>query len=91
MQKSVKEWKTRNLRKYFRRRFRVKEAGGKTIVDVTSNNIGSDPAVLVRIAQTAGINVITGTSYYFEASYYSEMRVGSKTAKDIADEFVRDI
>ena len=68
-----------------------KEAGGMTIVDVTPKFVGRDPAALVRIAQAADINVIMGTAYYIEASYSSEMRVGSKNDKNIADEFVRDI
>ncbi len=68
-----------------------KEAGGKTVVDVTSNNIGRNPAELVRIAQAVGINVIMGTAYYIDQSYKPEDRIDSRTDKDIADEFVEDI
>ncbi|MFC1912940.1 phosphotriesterase-related protein, partial [Chloroflexota bacterium] len=41
-----------------------KKAGGKTIVDVTNDNIGRDPAALVRISQATGLNVIMGSGYY---------------------------
>lgn len=68
-----------------------REAGGGTIVNVTPNNVGRDPAALARIAQATGINVIMGTAYYVEESYRPEMRMDSKTEEDIADEFVRDI
>jgi phosphotriesterase-related protein len=68
-----------------------KEAGGHTIVDVTSNNIGRDPEALVSISREAGINVIMGTSYYREASYRKEDRIESRDEVDIADEFVREI
>lgn len=68
-----------------------KEAGGKTIVEVTPNNIGRDPAELVHIAQATGLNVIMGTAYYIEKSYRPEMHMDSRTEEDIADEFVRDI
>lgn len=67
------------------------EAGGKTIVEVTPNNMGREPEALVHIAQAAGINVIMGTAYYLEKSYRPEMNMDSKTEEDIADEFVRDI
>jgi phosphotriesterase-related protein len=68
-----------------------KEAGGQTIVDVTSNNIGRKPEALVHISQEAGINVIMGTSYYREASYRKEDSIESRYEEEIADEFVAEI
>jgi phosphotriesterase-related protein len=70
-----------------------KEAGGKTIAEVTPNNAARDPAALRRLAQATGINVIMGTAYYIDESYTPELRrrMDSWTEEDIADEFVRDI
>jgi phosphotriesterase-related protein len=68
-----------------------KEAGGKTIADVTPNNIGRKPEALAQVAREVGINVIMGTAYYIEESYDAEMRKGAVTEEEIAAEFVRDI
>lgn len=68
-----------------------KEAGGKTIVEVTPNHVGRNPAALARISKEAGINVVMGTAYYREPSYKPEMKVNSKTEEEIAGEFIRDV
>lgn len=68
-----------------------KQAGGKTIADVTPNNIGRRPEALARVAREAGVNVIMGTAYYIEQSYDPKMRKGDVTEEEIAEEFVRDI
>jgi phosphotriesterase-related protein len=70
---------------------RFKQAGGKTIADVTPNNIGRRPEALARVARAVGINVIMGTAYYIEESYDPKMRRGDVTEEEIAEEFVRDI
>jgi len=41
-----------------------KEAGGKTIVDLTPVGLGRDPARLRRFAQANGIHVVMGTGWY---------------------------
>ncbi|MFQ5997190.1 MAG: phosphotriesterase [Dehalococcoidales bacterium] len=66
-----------------------KKAGGSTIVDVTSNNIGRQPESLVRVSRATGLNIIMGTGYYIAPSYTPEMV--SKTEEEIADEFIREV
>lgn len=68
-----------------------KDAGGSTIVDVTSNNIGRNPAALANVSKATGLNIVMGTGYYIGASFTPEMKVDSKTESDIAGEFIRDI
>jgi len=68
-----------------------KEAGGKTVVDVTPNNVGRNPTGLVNVAKATGLNIIMGTSYYIAQSWTPEMKMDSKTDEDIAEEFIRDI
>jgi phosphotriesterase-related protein len=68
-----------------------KKAGGRTIVDVTPNNVGRDPETLLRISREANIHIIMGTAYYREASYRPIYDMESRTERDIADEFVRDV
>jgi len=70
---------------------RFRKAGGNTIVDVTPSNVGRNPKGLVHVAQATGLNVIMGTGYYRYVTYRPEMNMDSRTAGDIADEFVRDI
>jgi len=70
---------------------RFKEAGGNTIVEVTPNHMGRNPAGLARIAKATGINLIMGTSYYIAASHQPQMNMDAKTEEDIAREFTQDI
>ncbi len=71
--------------------FYFKEAGGNTIVDVTSNNINRNPEGLVMVAKETGLNIIMGTSYYIASSYTPEMEMKTKSETEIAKEFIRDI
>jgi phosphotriesterase-related protein len=68
-----------------------KQAGGKTIADVTPNNLGRKPQALAQVAREVGINVIMGTAYYIEQSYEPKMRQQAITEEEIEAEFVRDI
>lgn len=68
-----------------------KEAGGKTIVDMSCINIGRNPRGLVNVAKATGLNIIMGTAYYIGQSYTPEMKIDSRTEEDIAEDFIRDI
>jgi phosphotriesterase-related protein len=68
-----------------------KDAGGKTIFDLTPIGVGRSPNGLVKVARATGLNVIMGTAYYVALSFTPEMKIGTKTEKDIAAEFVREI
>jgi len=68
-----------------------KQAGGKTIVDMTPINIGRVPQTLVDIAKATSLNIIMGTAYYLAMSYTPEMKMESRTVESIAQEFTRDI
>ncbi len=66
-----------------------KEAGGKTIADVSSNGLGRNPSGLKRIAQATGLNIIMGSGYYVGISHPSD--IAAKTEEKITDEIIRDI
>jgi phosphotriesterase-related protein len=66
-----------------------KQAGGRTIVDVTNIGIGRDPKALARISRATGLNVVMGCGYYTAPSLSPEM--SAKTEEEISDEMVRDI
>lgn len=66
-----------------------KQAGGRTIADVTNIGIGRDPKALARISRATGLNVVMGSGYYTAPSLSPEM--SAKTEEEITDEIVRDI
>ena len=59
------------------------EAGGRTIVDVTSNGLGRDPEALARISDTTGLNVVMGGGHYIGSTHPPEF--DKYTAEDIAE------
>ncbi len=46
-----------------------REAGGGTVIDVTSGGLGRNPLALRRISQAAGIHVVMGAGWYREDVY----------------------
>ncbi|MBT4516203.1 MAG: aryldialkylphosphatase [Chloroflexi bacterium] len=65
------------------------EAGGRTMVDVTSNGLGRDPEALARISRGTGLNVVMGGGHYISATHPAEFE--AFTAEDIAETIIRDI
>lgn len=64
-------------------------AGGATIVDLTSIDLGRDPEALVRISRETGVHVVMGTAYYVHAFHPPE--VATMSEEEIAEVFVRDL
>lgn len=67
---------------------KFKEAGGRTIVDVTSIGLGRDPLALQGLSYRVGINIVAGCAYYYQATHPADM--GDKTENDIRDEILLD-
>ena len=63
--------------------------GGKTICDVTTDEIGRNPEALVRMSKQAGINVIMGGGWYREFAYPAV--VNELTSRQLADILVKEI
>ncbi|MCK9356740.1 MAG: TatD family hydrolase [Dehalococcoidia bacterium] len=55
---------------------RFREAGGRTIVDMTNESTGRNPAALVRIARATNLNIVMGTGCYTEATIPEQARRG---------------
>jgi phosphotriesterase-related protein len=83
-----------------------KKAGGRTIVEVTPNNMGRAPEKLSNLAKASGLNIIMGTAYYRETQLVSQPGWGGNfrakrmagypdmalvSENEIAEEFIRDI
>ncbi len=65
------------------------QAGGGTIVDVTTIGIGRSPAALARIAQATGLHVVMGAGYYTDAVHPPDMT--DRTEQDLAQEMIADL
>ena len=65
----------------------VARAGGRTVVDCTCTGLGPDPAALKRIAEEAGVHVITSTGFYRYVVYPDY--VATSTADDLARRMIR--
>jgi phosphotriesterase-related protein len=66
---------------------RFGEAGGATIVDLTTIGLGPDPDALRSIATATGINVIAGAGYYREMCLPQE--VLGRSVDELAEELHR--
>ena len=68
----------------------LRAAGGSTLVDLTLDEIGRDPAALRRAAEATGVTIIMGCGHYRDP--YLDRDWFDRHAVDaIADELVRDI
>ena len=65
---------------------RYRQAGGRSIMDVTSGGIGRNPKGLARISQATGLHIVTGCGYYVEATH--PPTVAKMTQTQITDEIV---
>jgi len=66
-----------------------RQAGGGTIVDVSSASIGRNPQALVRLSQATGLNIVMGSGFYIAPSHPDIM--GRLTEEEICEEIVREI
>jgi phosphotriesterase-related protein len=69
---------------------RFREAGGRTLVDVTPSGVGRDPAWLARLARSTGLHLVAGCGWYRDAYYPPELLVDRRTVESLADELVRE-
>jgi predicted metal-dependent phosphotriesterase family hydrolase len=68
----------------------LRAAGGGTLVDLTLDEIGRDPAALRRVSTATGISIVMGCGHYRDP--YLDRGWFDRTAVDaIAEELVRDI
>ena len=66
-------------------------AGGRSLVDLTVDGVGRDPAWLVDLARASGLHVVMGSGWYREAYYPATLDVDRRSVDDLADELVREI
>jgi phosphotriesterase-related protein len=68
---------------------RYADAGGRTLVDVTSGGLSGDPVALRAVATATGLNIVRGSGFYRRAFFPPELDELSTDA--VADLIVRDI
>ncbi len=66
-----------------------KRAGGGTIVDVTTPDIGRDPPALREVSLATGVNIVTCTGYYTEKT--AQEFVGEQTVDELAAWMIKEI
>ena len=66
-----------------------KDAGGSTIVDVTSGGLGRNPRALRRISEASGVHIVAGAAWYREVVYPSF--VVEKDTNSLADVIVEEL
>lgn len=66
------------------------DAGGRTIVDVTSEGLGRAPEALKRVSEETGVRIVMGTGHYREP-YLDRARVDRMSVDALATEIVHDL
>ncbi|HTK43922.1 MAG TPA: hypothetical protein VL749_01035 [Patescibacteria group bacterium] len=66
---------------------RFREAGGATIVDLTTIGLAPDPNALREIARVTGLNVVAGAGYYREKCLPPDLL--DRSVDELADELER--
>ena len=68
---------------------RFRDAGGRTIVDLTTDELGRDPAALARVARRTGVNVVMGCGHYIGRSHPPGLAERGVAA--LAEGMIRDL
>jgi len=66
-----------------------KQAGGSTVVELSTRGLGRDPRALARIAQATGLNIIMGSGYHAAPTQPTD--IAFRSEEEITEEIVRDI
>ena len=69
---------------------RYRDAGGRTLVDLTLPGVGRDAGWLTSLAAATSLHLVMGAGWYREAYYPAEARIDRRSVDDLADELVRE-
>ncbi|PZC50037.1 MAG: phosphotriesterase-related protein [Chloroflexi bacterium] len=64
-------------------------AGGSTVVDVTSIGLGRDPKALQRVSLATGLNIVMGAGWY--QKFYHPSDMDTKTVEELTEVIVADV
>ena len=66
-----------------------KQAGGKTVVDCTLDEIGRDPLKLKRLSEKTGVQIVMGCGHYYHKAHFPYVK--DTDVETLANELRRDI
>ena len=67
-----------------------RDAGGRSLVDLTLPGVGRDPAWLVDLSLASGLHLVMGCGWYRGAYYPADALIDRRSVDDLADELVRE-
>ena len=67
-----------------------REAGGRSLVDLTLPGVGRDPVWLMDVARASGLNIVMGCGWYRGAYYPAEALIDRRPVDSLADELVAE-
>jgi predicted metal-dependent phosphotriesterase family hydrolase len=67
-----------------------REAGGRSLVDLTLPGVGRDPLWLTEVARASGLNIVMGCGWYRGAYYPAEALIDRRSVDVLADELVAE-
>ena len=67
-----------------------REAGGRSLVDLTVPGVGRDPSWLEGLARASDLNIVIGCGWYRGAYYPTEALIDRRSVDDLADELLRE-
>lgn len=67
-----------------------RDAGGRTLVDLTLPGVGRDPDWLVDLSQASGLHLVMGCGWYRGAYYPAEALIDRRSVEALADELVQE-
>jgi len=73
---------------------RFRDAGGRTIIEVTPEGIGRDPLKLREISLASGVQIVSGIAFYDRSTYPAWVREAAAAGSfitRISDYFIRQI
>jgi predicted metal-dependent phosphotriesterase family hydrolase len=67
-----------------------REAGGRSLVDLTLPGVGRDPVWLMDVARASDMNIVMGCGWYRGAYYPAEALIDRRSVDSLADELVAE-
>jgi predicted metal-dependent phosphotriesterase family hydrolase len=67
-----------------------REAGGRSLVDLTLPGVGRDPVWLMDVARASDLNIVMGCGWYRGAYYPAEALIDRRSVDSLADELVAE-
>ncbi|MGH9045480.1 MAG: phosphotriesterase family protein [Acidimicrobiales bacterium] len=67
----------------------LKSVGGSTVVELTSQNLGRQPAQLRDLSEQSGVHIVMGSGWYRESFYDEDFN--KVTISELADRLTNDI